>query len=254
MVTSDFVSDYWASPSEAIGKRVSQYAGDLGESAWMEIVGVVGPIYDDGTSQASVATIFWPQVTEDWFDQETFTQRSMAYAVRVEAGDPNAVLPQIRDAVWAVNPNLPLARVATLDEFVGESMARTSFTLIMLAIAAGVALFLGAVGIYGVISYVVAQRTREIGVRMALGAEQSDVRRMVLRQGATLAGAGVIVGLVAAAGVTRLMASLLFGVQPIDVPTFATVAVALSAIALFASWVPARRASTVDPVVALRFE
>ena len=133
-------------------------------------------------------------------------------------------------------------------------MARTSFTLIMLAIAAGVALFLGAVGVYGVISYVVAQRTREIGVRMALGAEQSDVRRMVLRQGASLAAAGVLVGLVAAAGVTRLMASLLFGVQPIDIPTFAGVAVALSVIALFASWLPARRASTVDPVVALRFE
>lgn len=254
MVTSDFVSDYWPSPSDAVGKRISQYAGDLGESAWMEIVGVVGPVYDDGTSQASVSTVYWPQVTEDWFDQEVFTQRSMAYAVRVEAGDPNALLPHIREAVWAVNPNLPLARVATMDEFVADSMARTSFTLIMLAIAAGVALFLGAVGIYGVISYVVAQRTREIGVRMALGAEQSDVRRMVLRQGATLAGAGVVVGLVAAAGVTRLMASLLFGVEPIDLPTFATVAVALTVIALFASWMPARRASTVDPVVALRFE
>ena len=190
MVTADFAADYWPTPAEALGKRIAQYAGDLGESEWMEIVGVVGPIYDDGTSQATVATVFWPQVTEDWFDQEVFTQRSMAYVVRAEAGDPNALLPRIREAVWAVNPNLPLARVATLDEFVDESMARTSFTLIMLAIAAGVALFLGAVGIYGVISYVVAQRTREIGVRMALGAEQADVRRMVLRQGAVLAGSG----------------------------------------------------------------
>ena len=254
MVTEDFVSDYWATPADAIGKRISQYAGDLGESQWMEIIGVVGRIQDDGMSQASVPTIFWPQVVEDWFDQETYTQRSMAYVVRAEAGDPNTLLPHVREAVWAVNPNLPLARVATVDEFVEASMGRTSFTLIMLAIAAAVALFLGAVGIYGVISYVVAQRTREIGVRMALGAEQATVRKMVLRQGATLAAAGVLVGLVAAAGVTRLMAALLFGVEPIDPPTFAAVAIALTAIALFASWVPARRASSVDPVVALRFE
>jgi predicted permease len=254
IVTEDFAREYWDSPSAAVGKRIAQFAGDLGVSQWMEIVGVVGAVHDDGISQETVPTMYWPQVLEDWYGTDTYAMRSMAYAVRAEAGDPNALLPNIREAVWAVNPNLPLARVATVDEFVDESMARTSFTLIMLAIAAGVALFLGAVGIYGVISYVVAQRTREIGVRMALGAEQSDVRRMVLRQGATLAGAGVVVGLVAAAGVTRLMASLLYGVQPIDVPTFAAVALALSAIALFASWMPARRASTVDPVVALRFE
>lgn len=254
VVTSDFVSDYWDTPAEAIGKRISQYAGDLGESQWMEIVGVVGPIQDDGMSQASVPTVFWPQIVENWFGEEHYSPRSMAYVIRAEVGDPNSLLPQVRAAVWAVNPSLPLSRVATLDDFITESMARTSFTLIMLAIAAGVALFLGAVGVYGVISYVVAQRTREIGVRMALGAEQSDVRRMVLRQGASLAAVGVLVGLVAAAGVTRLMASLLFGVQPIDIPTFASVAVALSAIALLASWLPARRASTVDPVVALRFE
>jgi len=254
MVTSDFVTDYWGTPAAAIGKRISQYVGDLGQGQWMEIVGVVGPVQDNGMSQASVPTIFWPQVVQSPVNDEEFTSRSMAYVVRAEAGDPHSLLSQMRAAVWAVNPSLPLSRVATLDEFITESMARTSFTLIMLAIAAGVALFLGAVGVYGVISYVVAQRTREIGVRMALGAEQSDVRRMVLRQGASLAAVGVLVGLVAAAGVTRLMSSLLFGVQPIDIPTFAGVAVALSAIALFASWLPARRASTVDPVVALRFE
>jgi ABC-type antimicrobial peptide transport system permease subunit len=144
--------------------------------------------------------------------------------------------------------------VTTLDQFVDDSMARTSFTLVMLAIAAGVALFLGAVGVYGVISYVVSQRTREIGVRMALGAEQEDVRRMVLKQGGTLAGAGVVVGLIMASLLTRLMASLLYGVSPIDLPTFGAVALALSAIALLASYLPARRASSVDPVMALRAE
>jgi ABC-type antimicrobial peptide transport system permease subunit len=118
----------------------------------------------------------------------------------------------------------------------------------------GVALFLGAVGIYGVISYVVAQRTREIGVRMAMGAETADVSRMVLRQAMVLAGGGVLVGLVAAAGLTRLMASLLYGVSPMDPLTFGAVALGLSAIAMVASYIPARRAAGVDPVVALRAE
>ena len=254
MVTESFVSDYWDSPADAIGKRISLFGGDLGSTEWREIVGVVGDVHDDGMSQDAVTVIFWPQVVSNWWGEDLYTPQSMGYAVRTESGDPNALLPQIREAVWSVNPNLPVARVATLAEFVDRSMARTSFTLVMLAIAAGVALFLGAVGIYGVISYVVSQRTREIGVRMALGAEQTDVRQMVLKQGATLAAGGVTVGVVAAAGLTRLMASLLYGVDPIDLPTFGAVALALALIALTASYLPARRASSVEPVVALRFE
>ncbi|HIF24292.1 MAG TPA: FtsX-like permease family protein [Gemmatimonadetes bacterium] len=148
-----------------------------------------------------------------------------------------------------MNPNLPVARVRTLDEYVDRSMAQTSFTLIMLGIAAAVALFLGSVGIYGVISYVVSQRTRVIGVRMALGAEQRDVSRMVLKQASLLAGGGVVIGLAGAMGLTRLMSSLLFGVSPMDPVTFGSVAVAL-----VASYISARRAAKVDPVVALRFE
>ena len=159
-----------------------------------------------------------------------------------------------RQAVWAVNPNLPLARVRTLDELASSSMAQTSFTLIMLGIAAAVALFLGVVGIYGVISYVVAQRTREIGVRMAMGAEGGDVRGMVLRQAAGLAGLGVGVGLLASLALTRLMASLLYGVSPVDPLTLGAVAATLGGVAVLASWIPAWRASRVDPVVALRAE
>ena len=240
--------------SEAIGKRIAFYGGSLGDSEWREIVGVVGRIYDEGTSSESVPTVYWPQVVANVFGEPVITRRSMAYAVRVASGDPNAVLPQLREAVWSVNPNLPLARVSTVKEFVDESMGRTSFTLVMLMIAAGVALFLGSVGIYGVISYVVSQRTREIGVRMALGAAQTDVRRMVLKQGSGLAAIGVVVGLAASAALTRLMSSLLFGVDPIDVPTFGTVAITLTAIALVASYLPARRASSIDPVEALRFD
>ena len=172
----------------------------------------------------------------------------------IPSGDPTLLLPQIREAVWSVNPNLPVARVATLEELVADSMGRTSFTLVMLAIAAGVALFLGSVGIYGVISYIVAQRTREIGVRMAMGAERSDVSGMVLRQALGLSAAGVLIGLVAAAGLTRLMASLLYGVSPMDPITLGSVSVALASVAVLASWLPARRAASVDPVVALRSE
>ena len=165
-----------------------------------------------------------------------------------------SLLSAAREAVWSVNRNLPLARVRTLDEYLDRSMARTSFTLVMLGISALVALFLGSVGIYGVISYVVSQRTREIGVRMAIGAESGDVSRMVMKQALRLATGGVLVGLVGAVGLTRLMSSLLFGVNPMDPLTFGSVALGLSAVAMLASYLPARRAAKVDPVVALRSE
>jgi predicted permease len=254
MVTENLAQEEWGGPRAALGKRIRQFGGEMGTGTWYEVVGVVGDIYDEGVDQEPTATVYWPQVVTDFWSNPLFTQRSMAYAVRVAGGSPTALLPQLRDAVWSVNPNLPLARVRTLDEIVAESMARTSFTLVLLGIAAAVALFLGSVGIYGVISYIVSQRTREIGVRMALGAERSDVRGMVLKQAGRLALGGVLLGLVAAAGITRLMSSLLFGVSPMDPATFGSVAVALSLVALLASWIPARRASRTDPVVSLRFE
>ena len=254
MVTADFASEYWDSPAAALGKRIRNFGGDLGSGAWFEIIGVVGAEHDDGMSQESVPTIYWPQLVTDFYGDGIMTQRSMAFAVRTATGSPMALLDAVREAVWSVNPNLPVARVRTLDEYVQRSMARTSFTLVMLGIAAAVALFLGSVGIYGVISYVVSQRTREIGVRMAMGAEQRDVSRMVLKQALTLAGAGVVIGVAGAMGLTRLMSSLLFGVSAMDPVTFGSVAVGLSAVVLLASYVPARRAAKVDPVVALRFE
>jgi ABC-type antimicrobial peptide transport system permease subunit len=179
-------------------------------------------------------------------------QRSMVYAVRSKLAGTPGFLRQIQQAVWSVNPNLPLARVRTLDEISATSMAQTSFATVMLAVAASVALLLGVVGIYGVIAYVVTQRTREIGIRIALGAQIGDVRRLFLHRGLLLISAGIILGIVVALSLTRVMNALLFGVSPVDPATYAAVSIGLAGVAVLATWLPARRASRVDPVVALR--
>ncbi len=257
MVSENFAREYWASPADALGKQIST---GISEGRWNEIVGVVGDIRDDGLDQDAPATIYWPMMQRNMWSglpgesEAVEVRRSMVYVIRSPRVGTADLLTEVREAIWAVNPNLPLANVRTMEEDLSGSMARTSFSLIMLGIAAAVALILGAIGIYGVISYVVSQRTRELGVRLALGAEAGDVRRMVLRQGLVLAGVGVTVGLGAALGLTRLMEALLYGVDPIDPLTFGAVAISLTAVALLASYVPARRASKVDPVVAIRFE
>jgi predicted permease len=252
VITENMAREYWDDPSAAIGRRVG--SGDPADILWREIVGVVGDVPDDGVSQDLVSTVYFPYVTGQFRGEDLFVQRFMAYAVRSRGPQPTSLLPAIREAVWAVNPNLPVANVRTLEEIFDRSMVRTSFTMVLLGIAAAVALLLGSVGIYGVISYVVSQRTREIGVRMALGADRTDVSRLVLRQGLGLVAAGVGVGLASAFGLTRLMTSLLYGVRAADPLTYALVAVALATVAMLASYLPARRASGVDPVTALRWE
>jgi ABC-type antimicrobial peptide transport system permease subunit len=160
---------------------------------------------------------------------------------------------QVRQAVWSVNSSLP-ASPRTMREVYDQSLARTSFTLVMLAIAASMALLLGVVGIYGVIAYVVSQRRREIGIRAALGAQHGELKRIFVRHGLALAGVGVAIGLGAAAGLTRLMSTLLYGISPLDPITYAVVPVILVIATLLASYLPARRAASVDPVEALRSE
>ncbi|HEX7361599.1 MAG TPA: FtsX-like permease family protein [Bryobacteraceae bacterium] len=160
----------------------------------------------------------------------------------------------MRNAIWGVDANLPLANVETVETLYDRSLARTSFTLIMLAIAGGMALLLGIVGIYGVMSYSVSQRTREIGIRLALGAPLSDVTRLFLRSGLLLSAIGCACGLAAALVLTRLMKSLLFSVSPSNALTYAATAAILISAAALASYLPARRAAKVDPVQALRAE
>jgi ABC-type antimicrobial peptide transport system permease subunit len=163
-------------------------------------------------------------------------------------------LDEVRRAIWSVNPEVPLADVRTVEQIYDKSLARTSFALVMLAIAGSMALLLGVLGIYGVISYSVLQRTREIGIRMALGAQQRAVRQMFIRHGLALTGVGVLCGVVAALAEMRLLRALLFEVSPFDPLTYCVVSVVLVIAAYLASYLPARRATGIDPVEALRAE
>ena len=249
VITENLAREYWKEPARAIGRRIRQSPND----PWRTIVGVVGDERDNGLAKPAPAIVFWPALMKEFW--EPFNVReTLAYAIRSDRAGSPTLLKEIQRAVWSVNGNLPVASVRTLTAIRAQSMAQTSFALVMLAIAAGVALLLGVVGIYGVISYIATQRTREVGIRIALGAAQADVSRLFLRHGLALTAAGVVLGALAAAGLTRVMSALLFGVSALDPLTYAAVAIALGGTALVASYLPARRASRVDPAVALRWE
>ncbi|HEY3383341.1 MAG TPA: ABC transporter permease [Vicinamibacterales bacterium] len=248
LISENLARQQWKTAGAAIGRRIRSTPAD----PWREIVGVVGDERDDGVSQPAPTTVYWPMLVDSMFGQKDYVQRSQAYAIRSKRLNSLGFMKELQQAVWAVNPGLPLANVRTLNELRAESMAQTSFMLAMLAIAASVALLLGIVGIYGVIAYIAAQRTREVGIRMALGAQRSDVSRLFLRHGLALTGVGLLVGIGVALALTRLMATMLFGIGPTDPLTYVAVSGGLGAVALMATYLPARRASRVDPVVALR--
>ncbi len=253
VVSQALAERFWPNGS-ALGKRLNQ--GLASEGRWSTIVGVVGSVRDKGLHEAPVEAVYYPLVRREDEDEEGegWVPSWFTLVVKTDRDDPLALAPSVREAVWSLDRNLPVARVRTMARVVQESTARTSFTMLLLSIAAAMALVLGAVGNYGVISYVVSQRTREIGVRMALGAGQRAVAGMVLKQGLLVALAGVVVGFAGAFAVTRLMGALLFEVSPTDPPTFGTVAAVLVAVSLVASWLPARRAAAVDPIEAIRCE
>jgi predicted permease len=248
VISEKLAREYWKNPADAVGKRITQSQ----ENPWREIIGVVGDERDDGLSQPATTIVYWPMLIKEWWNEPIDVQRTMTYVVRSRRVGEPGFLRELRQAVWSVNPNLPLASVRTLDELEADSIAQTSFALVMVAIAATVALLLGSVGIYGVIAYTAAQRTREIGIRMAVGAQIGDVRKMFLGYGLRLTAAGIGLGLSVAVVLSRLMSALLFGVGPMDPTTYIAVSAALSAVALLATYLPARHASGVDPIVALR--
>jgi putative ABC transport system permease protein len=250
LVSENLARELWRDPSAALGKRVRENP----KAQWREIIGVVGNERDNGLDQKAPAITYWPMMLTDFWGQPLTAQRNLAFAIRSSRAGSASLLKEVQRAVWSVNPDLPIADVRTVKEIYDRSMARTSFALVMLTIAAGMALLLGIVGIYGVISYSVSQRTREIGIRMALGAPQRTVRQMFVREGLLLTAIGVACGLAAAVALTRLMTTLLFEISPVDPTTYCAVSGILGAAALLASYVPARRATVIEPVEALRVE
>jgi predicted permease len=250
MVSENVAREYWPDPSAALGKRIRVSTKD----DWREIIGVVGDVYDDGVSKPATTSVYWPLMMDHFESDDSMSMRDVAFVIRSSRTGSEAFLNEVRQAVWSMNPNLPMADVHALDFFYKRSMARTSFTLIMLGVAGSMALLLGVVGIYGVIAYSVSQRTREIGIRMALGAQQKTLTGMFVRHGLLLTGIGVACGLAVAIVVMRLMSSLLFKVSPVDPVAYCAASLGLVATAFLASYLPSRRASTVDPVEALRAE
>jgi predicted permease len=250
VISENFAREYWGSPQNALGKRIRTGSAD----DWRQIVGVVGDVYLDGVSQKAPTTVYWPLMMNNFDTQKEMVQRWTSFMIRTPRAGSEAFMQEVQQAIWSEDSSLPLAMPNTEGHYYKQSMARTSFTLVMLGIAGAMALLLGVVGIYGVISYSVSQRTREIGIRMALGAQRQAITGMFVRDGLVLAGIGIVCGLAGAFAAMRLMKSLLFGVSPNDPVTYAGITVAVFATAWLACYLPSRRAAAVDPMNALRAE
>jgi putative ABC transport system permease protein len=228
---------------DPIGRYLTNY-GPRDET--LQIVGIIGNV-----RHLSLDTVPRPELYQP-LGQATWPR--MFFAVRTTAPNPLTLIPAVQTAVANVDKNVALGNVRTMEDLVARSVAQRKFTVLLLAIFAGIAVALAAIGLYGVMSYVVTQRTREIGIRMALGAQRRDVLKLVVRQGMMLTVIGVVIGLAASLGLTRLIANLLYGIAATDALTFAALSLLLLGVALLACWLPARRASGVDPMVALRTE
>lgn len=250
IVSENLAREYWRDPVSALGKQIRATSAD----DWREIIGVVGNIHDAGLDKPESSAIYWPRI-EDRFDgEQKFLVRDVAFVVRSPRAGSASLVRELQRAVWSIDSEMPLADPTTVGELYKKSMARTSFTLVMLCVAGSMALMLGILGLYGVISYAVSQRTREIGIRMALGAEPRELTTMFVRQGLQVTGVGIVCGVVVAFAGTRLMSSLLFGVSSKDPWTYAATIACIAAASWLACYLPSRRAATVDPANTLRSE
>jgi predicted permease len=225
---------------------IGKYILDFGRAHKLQIIGVVGNVRHDSLEAAPRAEVYLPFRQAHW--------PSVFVAVRSKISDPLAITAGVQNAVWSVDKDVPLSNLRTMQDMIARSMLRRKFTTLLLTMFAGLAMLLAAVGLYGVMSYAVSQRTHEIGIRMALGAQKADVLGLVVGQGMSLVAVGVVLGVVASLAATRLMAGLLFGVSATDPAVFGGIAVLLASVALAANYLPARRATKVDPMVALRYE
>jgi predicted permease len=255
LISENMAREIWNDPAAAIGERLRQ----RGDARWREVIGIVSDVREDGLREPAPAIVYWPSLRRDISPAEAtissvYVSRSVIVAVRSRLAGTEGFNRQVQEAVWSVDPNLPLIWVRTLEDIYERSLARTTFTLVMLIVAAGAALALGIVGLSGVLSYDVSLRRREIVIRLALGAQPRAVRGQFVRDGVVLAATGLAFGLIAAAGLARLMSSLLYGVEPVDPLTYAAVAAGLIVVAAVASYLPAQRASAGDPAESLAAE
>jgi predicted permease len=250
MVSENFAREYWGSAPNALGKRIRVTTKD----DWREIVGVIGNVHWEGIDKDAPSVVYWPTFLSHFESSDTNLRRFIKFVIRTPRAGSEGLMKDLRQAVWSVDANLPLTEMRTQDYYYQKSIARTSFTLVMLGIASAIALLLGIVGLYGVIAYSASQRTREIGIRIALGAQRSTITSMFVRQGLVLTAGGIACGLVLAFAASRLLQSLLFHVSPADPVTYAVASLGLCAAAWLASYIPSRRTATVNPVDALRAE
>ncbi len=248
IVSEGLARAIWGEPAAALGRRIREHT----QVAWREIVGVTADVRDDGMAQPAPATVYWPALQDVY--GRTRPTRSATFIVRSSRTGTDGLLADLRAAVHDVSESVSIGQVRTLAEVYERSMALTSFALVTLALAAAMALVLGVVGIYGVVAYAVARRTREIGIRLALGASQGTLRGMFVRDGVRLAAVGVVCGLVGTIAATRLMSSLLFGVSALDPTTYVLGALVLLAAAALASFVPTVRATRTPLADVLRAE
>jgi predicted permease len=250
MLSENLARELWGDPRLAIGKQINANPKD----PWREVIGVVQDEREDGVQLEAPAVAYYPLLMNDFDGQKFGVLRTVFYIVRSKRAGSRSLVADVQQAVWSLNATLPLGDVRTLEEIYDKSLARTSFTLVMLAIAGAMALLIGLVGIYGVISYSVSQRWREIGIRVALGARRRELERLFVAHGVVLALIGVACGLAGAVALTRVLVSLLFGVKPVDPLTYAAVSLGLLVASIVASYIPTLRAMRVDPIDALRAE
>ena len=252
IVSENFARENWGSAAAAIGKRARQFKN----MPWQVVIGVVQDVRHNGVDEKAPAIIYWPaMINSPYTSKPTIDPpRSVSYAIRSNRAGNASLVADIQQAVWSINGSLPIANPSTMQEIYAKSMERTSFTLAMLALAGSMALSLGIIGIYGVISYAVSQRTREMGIRLALGAPKRELKWMFVRSALVLTAMGVGIGTVAAAALTQSMKSLLFGISPLDPISYFLVPLVLALASVLASYLPARRAASINPVEALRVD